>query len=67
MKFNVLKILFYTPTAGGLYKETFIMELFIKRMININLIEREFPEIFRVVISGSSLSGKTHLLKKSFL
>ena len=29
-------------------------------MININLIKREFPEIFRVFISGSSSSGKTH-------
>ena len=29
-------------------------------MININLINREFPEIFRVFISGSSSSGKTH-------
>ena len=29
-------------------------------MININLVKREFPEIFRVFISGSSSSGKTH-------
>ena len=29
-------------------------------MININLIKREFPEILRVFISGSSSSGKTH-------
>ena len=29
-------------------------------MININLTKREFPEIFRVFISGSSSSGKTH-------
>ena len=29
-------------------------------MININLIKREFPEIFRIFISGSSSSGKTH-------
>ena len=28
-------------------------------MIQINLVEREFPEIFRVFISGSSSSGKT--------
>ena len=29
-------------------------------MININLVKREFPEIFRVFISGSSSSGKTY-------
>ena len=29
-------------------------------MIHINLTKREFPEIFRVFISGSSSSGKTH-------
>ena len=28
-------------------------------MININLVNREFPDIFRVFISGSSSSGKT--------
>ena len=41
-------------------------------MININLTKREFPEIFRVFISGSSSSGKTHfacnlLAEKFFL
>ena len=32
-------------------------------MININLVKREFPEIFRVFISGSSSSGKTHFAR----
>ena len=33
-------------------------------MININLVNREFPEIFRVFISGCSSSGKTHFARK---
>ena len=32
-------------------------------MININLVKREFPDIFRVFISGSSSSGKTHFAR----
>ena len=32
-------------------------------MININLVKREFPEIFRVFISGCSSSGKTHFAR----
>ena len=32
-------------------------------MIKINLVKREFPEIFRVFISGSSSSGKTYFAR----
>lgn len=32
-------------------------------MLQINLVEREFPEIFRVFISGSSSSGKTYFAR----
>ena len=35
----------------------------VQRMININLVKREFPEIFRVFISGCSSSGKTHFAR----